>query len=66
MQRYAYIEAVPQLLVASPAASRLAALKGPDPPELAACYHREHRLFDAVKALKRSVPLRPQTDISRI
>jgi hypothetical protein len=36
MRRFACLEAVPQLLDASPDPSRHAALKGLDPPELAA------------------------------
>jgi hypothetical protein len=38
MHRFACLEAVPELLDASPAASRHAALKGLDPSELARIY----------------------------
>ena len=67
MQRFAYIEAVPLLLVVSPAASRLAALKGLDPPELARTALRlARRLNEAVRVLKRSAPLQPHSDILTI
>jgi hypothetical protein len=51
---------------ASPVASRHASLKGLDPPELAALYPAARRLNEAVKALKRSVPLQLHSDISTI
>jgi hypothetical protein len=51
---------------ASPVASRLAALKGLDPPELAAFCADARRLSEAVKVLKRSVPLQLHSDISTI
>jgi hypothetical protein len=46
--------------------SRHAALKGLDPPELAAISPVARRLSEAVKALKRSVPLQFHSDISTI
>jgi hypothetical protein len=67
MRRFACLEAVPKLLDASPAASRLATLKGLDPPELAALQLQPpRRLTEAVKVLERSAPLQPQSDIFTI
>jgi hypothetical protein len=59
----------PAIVSASPAASRRASLKCLDPPELAritfsvTLAERARRLSEAVKALKRSVPLQPHSDI---
>jgi hypothetical protein len=66
MRRFACLEAVSPSCSASPIASRHAALKGLDPPELAALYPVARRLGEAVKALKRSVPLQLHSDISTI
>jgi hypothetical protein len=52
MRRFAYIEPFPLLLDASPAASRPAALKALDTPELGA----RRRLFGVVNGFKRSGP----------